>query len=131
MDNNYKWYNDDFQNQSSTSNTYESRSDFSSSKKPKKKIKINLFKNKKKTATVALSLVLAGVISVSGYSLISGKNDESSLSASLSENFSSQDEIRSDSESNAKKLINSTEKKVYTTPEIVDMVGPAVVGVVN
>lgn len=131
MDNNYKWYNDDFQNQSSTSNTYESRSDFSSSKKPKKKIKINLFKNKKKTATVALSLVLAGVISVSGYSLISGKNDESSLSASLSENFSSQDEIKSDSESNAKKLINSTEKKVYTTPEIVDMVGPAVVGVVN
>lgn len=135
----FKWYNDDFQNNSQNSKDSENHEsyeneNFTEQTPRKKKINFNFFKNKKKAATVALAVVLAGVVSVSGYSLATSRNTGSDMSAALKTNLSttvSDGDNSSKSTNTAQNLVSSSDRKVYTTPEIVDMVGPAVVGVIN
>lgn len=135
----FKWYNDDFQNNSQNFKDSENHENYgnenSTEQAPKKKkINFNFFKNKKKAATVALAVVLAGVVSVSGYSLATNRSGGSDMSAALKTNLSTtvSDGGNASKDTNtAQNLVSSSDRKVYTTPEIVDMVGPAVVGVIN
>ncbi len=135
----FKWYNDDFQNNSQNFKDSENHKNYgnenSTEQAPKKKkINFNFFKNKKKAATVALAVVLAGVVSVSGYSLVTNRSGGSDMSAALKSNLSTtvSDGGNASKDTNtAQNLVSSSDRKVYTTPEIVDMVGPAVVGVIN
>ena len=124
----FKWYKDDFQNNtSSTSGGYTSH-DFTPNddQPPKKKIK-----KKKNIPAIVLSLVLVGVISVSGYFLATSDGmDSVQLSQELKDNLSGKSST-DNSDSNVQQLVTTTDGKIYSTPEIVDMVGPAVVGVVN
>lgn len=131
----FKWYNDDFQNNStntSGNNTYDSQytQDFNQSAQTKRKRKSNFFKNKKKVATAILSVALVGVITVSGYSLLSNGGSVE-LSDSLQGNLQSSSSQTDNSTGDVQKLITGNDGRVYTTPEIVDLVGPAVVGVIN
>ncbi len=122
----FKWYNDDFQN--NTRNTYSQKNSDNTQytpPKPKKK----LFKNKKSIATAALSVALVGVIGFSGYALYSGNADGADISDSLMSNLEGTSEQKQ--EQDVEKLVTSNNSKVYTIPEVVDIVGPAVVGVVN
>ncbi|MBQ7900927.1 MAG: trypsin-like peptidase domain-containing protein [Clostridia bacterium] len=131
----FKWYNDDFQNNStntSGNNTYNSQytQDFTQSAQTKEKRKSKFFKNKKKVATAILSVALVGVITVSGYSLLNNGGSVE-LSDSLQGNLQSDTSQSDGSTGDVQKLVTGNESKVYTTPEIVDLVGPAVVGVIN
>lgn len=127
----FKWYNDDFQNNSSNQNNSQGFYTTYEEQKPPKKKKTN-FSNKKKVFTVALSVFLAVVITASGYSLVanntSGMSDD--LKNNLSSNVSEQADGKEDT-NGIKNLLTTSERRVYSTPEIVDMVGPAVVGVIN
>ncbi len=126
----FKWYNDDFQN---NKNTY-SQNNWQNTQyntqytppKPKKK----LFKNKKSVLTAALSVALAGVIGFSGYALLSGNAGDVDVSESLVSNLEGKLQ-QNEQEQNTQKLVTSNSSKVYSTSEVVDIVGPAVVGVVN
>ena len=131
----FKWYNDDFQNNStntSGNNTYNSQytQDFTQSAQTKEQRKSKFFKNKKKVATAILSVALVGVITVSGYSLLNNGGSVE-LSDSLQGNLQSDTSQSDGSTGDVQKLVTGNESKVYTTPEIVDLVGPAVVGVIN
>ncbi len=122
----FKWYNDDFQN--NTNNyTQNNNSDNTQYTPPKPKKK--LFKNKKSIATAALSVALVGVIGFSGYALYSGNAGGANISDSLMSNLEGISEQKQ--EQDVEKLVTSNSSKVYTIPEVVDIVGPAVVGVVN
>lgn len=131
----FKWYNDDFQNNSQnfTDNANNENHENFTEHAPKKR-KINWFNNKKKIATAALAVALVGVVTVSGYSLATGRNSGNDISADLKSNLSTSVSDNGGSSKNtgsAQNLVSSSERKMYTTPEIVDMVGPAVVGVIN
>lgn len=150
----FKWYNDDFQNNptssstgnnaySSTENTSSASTEntaFSSAdnasyysapvnEEPPKKKKMK----KKAFVAVLLSFVLLGVISCSGYvmlrPMLESTSESEGLSPELMANLSRDSEKLSNP--GAQPLVSSAAGSVYTTPEIVDMVGPAVVGVVN
>lgn len=125
----FKWYKDDFQNNSNSANNtgnneYKQDETFKEYyKKPKKK-------NLKKICAIVLTVALAGVISVTGYSLYQSDSHggQNVISEELRDNLSNKSESK---EENVQKLVASNGGKVYSIPEIVDMVGPAVVGVVN
>lgn len=121
----FKWYKDDFQTNTShtqnTNNTYEAQYSYHS--QPKRP------KNKKKIATIVLSAVLAVVIGFSGFALYNGKGGNE-ISQSLLSNLEGPSE-KKEEQNNVEKLVTSNSSKVYSTPEVVDIVGPAVVGVIN
>lgn len=128
----FKWYNDDFQNNSNSSgNTGNSEQNQEETyggyyEQPKKKKKRSV----KKVCATVLSVVLIAVISVTGYSLYTSgnHNEKNVISEELQDNLSNKTEKK---EENVQKLVTTTDGKTYSTPEIVDMVGPAVVGVIN
>lgn len=121
----FKWYNDDFQNDSGKSKEYSSQSYSEPTyKKPKKKYKLP-----KLTPTIIVSIALVAVLSVSGYSLVTSRHSDVEISDELKDNLSLGQESGSDT--SVKKLVTGSSGRVYTTPEVVDLVGPAVVGVVN
>lgn len=124
----FKWYNDDFQNNTNTTNNYGNQTfNQPPQDEPPKKRKVKKAKN---IPAIVLSVALVGVITVSGYFLATSSNKEPvQISQELQDNLSS-DENKS-SESSVQPLVSTSDGKVYSTPEIVDMVGPAVVGVVN
>lgn len=126
----FKWYKDDFQN--NTNNTSGAGNNYSYSaqnntpnEEPKKKRK-----KVKNIPAIILSVALVGVIGVSGYFLATSNGDDPvQISQELQDNLSNDSE--SSESNNVQQLVTTTDGKVYSTPEIVDMVGPAVVGVVN
>ena len=121
----FKWYNDDFQNDSGKSKEYSSQSYSEPTyKKPKKKYKLP-----KLTPTIIVSIALVAVLSVSGYSLVTSRYSDVEISDELKDNLSLGQESGADT--SVKKLVTGSSGRVYTTPEVVDLVGPAVVGVVN
>ena len=140
----FKWYNDDFQN---NTNTYSNsngeqtqhQSQHHSHHQPhhhrhhKKPTFIkNWFKNKKAVATSVVAVALVGVIGVSGYALYSGNSGGgANISDTLMNNLETSSSQQEEQTGNAQKLVTANNSKVYTTPEIVDIVGPAVVGVIN
>lgn len=126
--NEFKWYNDDFQNNSNSSSHSQQSYSNSEHKEPKKNRKIKSIKIKNIPAFV-ITVILIGVISVSGYSLITSDREQAHISQELSDNLSTDQDSSSDS--SVKNLVTSSSGKSYSTPEVVDMVGPAVVGVVN
>ena len=129
--NDYKWYNDDFQNNSSgNSNSYEGQYTYTETQASHKQSRFKkFFSDKKKTATAIISVVLVGVITVSGYTLFSD-GAPVDLSDSLQSNLQGSTSDNDDT-GDVQKLVTGNENRVYTTPEIVDLVGPAVVGVIN
>lgn len=130
--NDYKWYNDDFQNNSSNNNTsYEANYTCTQTEAPRKKSRVRkFFSDKKKIAVTAVSVALVAVITVSGYALFNG-NSPAELSDSLQNNLGSNVTESENGNGDVQKLVTGNENRVYTTPEIVDLVGPAVVGVIN
>ncbi len=130
----FKWYNDDFQNgreKTSDSTNDNTNSDTCYSTTVKKKRK--LFKKPISMTAMVVAIALTAVITVSGYSLVSPlvKNK---MDTSLSDNLSDTNSKTSKTQSDAKKTANvvtTAKKDALSTPEIVDMVGPAVVGIIN
>ena len=88
--NDYKWYNDDFQNNSSNNNTsYEANYTYTQTEAPRKKSRMKkFFADKKKIGVTAVSVALVAVITVSGYALFSG-NSSPELSDTLQNNLGS------------------------------------------
>ncbi len=126
----FKWYNDDFQNNTSykqgSQNSSNTGFDGDFYEQPvSKKSK----KSKKTIAAAVLSVALAFVICFSGYALYNGRGGNE-MSDSLLANLEGPAEQKNQ-DNNVEKLVTSNSSKVYTTPEVVDIVGPAVVGVVN
>lgn len=119
----FKWNNDDFQmnNTHSYSNPIEGNASYSDA--PKKKIK-NIFKDKTvKLPSVIIAVILTAAVSVSSFALISnapGGNNAVLHNAPLSGNKTS-----------GVTTVTENSRKVMETPDIVDKVGPAVVGVTN
>ncbi|MBQ8526427.1 MAG: trypsin-like peptidase domain-containing protein [Clostridia bacterium] len=123
----FKWYNDDFQNNTNTSDSYAKQSFTQEPHEgPHRKKKS---KKPKNIPAIVLSIILVGVIGVSGYFLAVPNDELVQISRELQDNLSSNSEEASGS--TVQQLVTTTDGKVYSTPEIVDMVGPAVVGVVN
>ncbi len=133
----FKWYNDDYQNSgsyssSNQSNYSNSQSDFYNTTVNKKKKKFSfkkLFKKPKTSVAVTLAIVLTAVISVSGYQLVSpliNSANDNSLETNLGE-------IEATGQANSKSpnIVAKAKADALSTPEIVDMVGPAVVGIIN
>lgn len=152
----YKWYNDDFQNNSSSDRETSQQSDFSSENtndngfeksdfnqqnntyytgtgyqsevKPKKHKKHSFVK----IASAIIAVCLVSVISISGYVLISGQGEqkvENEMSPTLIDNIKGEDKKQDNHK--VENLATEQKGKVLTTPEVVDLVGPAVVGVIN
>lgn len=150
----YKWYNDDFQNNSSQSSqntqneysqntsetenysyqstNYEQNTEYTYSQnddyKPQKSKKFSF----KKVLASAVALCLVSVVSISGYVLVTGRGGEKStapISKSLMDNIKG--ENNANDQKTVQNLATEQKSKVYSTPEVVDMVGPAVVGVIN
>ena len=155
----YKWYKDDFENnytassgaaqndnassnsseeyqatENTQNNSYSYNTQGSSSysdtfynttvhRKPKRQ-----HKNKKVSVfTAAAAIVLTAAISVSGSLLIPrafDKTPDSTASSASSENTPGAAVV-------ANSASDTADKKVLSTPEIVDKVGPAVVGIIN
>lgn len=120
----FKWYNDDFQNNTSNTqntnggntNTYYEQPSKTKNKKTKNKF------------AIALSAVLVIVICFSGVALYNGKGGND-ISDNLLANLEGASSHTQDD--NVEKLVTGNSSKIYSTPEVVDIVGPAVVGVVN
>lgn len=141
----YKWYKDDFENnytassgsaennsENSQNNSYnydtQSSSAYSDTFYSTNVRKKSKHKNKKVSiVTTAAAIALTAVLSVSGALLIPRAFDGSSdnITASLSGENTPGAAIVANSAS------DTADKKALTTPEIVDKVGPAVVGIIN
>lgn len=119
----FKWNNDDFQmnNTHSYSNPIEGNASYADA--PKKKSK-NIFKNKTvKMPFVIIAIILTAAVSVSAFALIvNSPNGQNAIlhNAPLSENKTA-----------GVTTVTENSRKIMETPDIVDKVGPAVVGVTN
>lgn len=119
----FKWNNDDFQmnNTHSYSNPIEGNASYSDA--PKKKVK-NIFKNKTvKLPSVIIAVILTAAVSVSAFALISN--------APNGNNAVLHNAPLSGSKTSGVTTVTENSRKVMETPDIVDKVGPAVVGVTN
>ncbi len=136
--NDFKWYNDDFQNSSNQGNNNYSaqnnyQSDFYNTTVNKKKKRFSLKKVFKKPTTavaVSLAVVLTAVISVSGYHLVSPML-KSANDTTLAENLGKYDATETATGTKTPNVVAKSKADALSTPEIVDMVGPAVVGIIN
>ena len=137
---NYEWNNDDLQNNTSSDVTddeipdnNEALNEFGISEndnnKTDKKNKVNKFAVLSVVLTLCLLTSLGVLFCVMSKGSIMQQDKSDKMSQSLKDNLSSDE-----NKGNGNGLINiSTPDKSnsYSTPEIVDMVGPAVVGVIN
>lgn len=122
--NEYKWYNDDFQNDV----THEPEIKQEPYTAPEQKTKKTRKARTVKLPVMILAIVLTAVVSVSGYALLSPAVSGSPSLEQLQPGVMDTDE--SGNTSNASTIVNSN-RQVLTVPDIVDKVGPAVVGVIN
>ncbi len=130
--NDFKWYNDDFQNSSNSDGGY-NHTEFYNTTVNKKKRRFSLkkmFKKPKTSVAVCLAVVLTLVISVSGYSLVSPML-KSVGDNSLQENLGAYEVTEQATGSKTPNIVAKSREDALSTPEIVDMVGPAVVGIIN
>lgn len=150
----YKWYKDDFENNytSSSQNTNNADSSYKEdSSSQNNSYNYNTYENQNNTyegtfyrtnvrkkrnikskkvsvLTTATAIVLTAVISVSGALLIPRAFD-SDFSLSSSDTKTSENTPGASIVANS--ASDSGDKKALSTPEIVDKVGPAVVGIIN
>lgn len=149
----YKWYNDDFQNNSSQSSandqndfsnndtndySYQSTTDYEpkteytySPNQEHQPQKSKKFPFAKIVASI-VAVCLVSAVSISGYVLVSGRmgnKTDAPMSQTLIDNIKG--ENKQDNQKPVQNLATEQKGKIYSTPEVVDMVGPAVVGVIN
>ena len=162
----YKWYKDDFQNNSTphsentqnessqttnetsneTSNgstggySYQNTNNYSQYKTEYTYSQNNNYKAPKskkftfaKIAAIVVGACLVSVISISGFVLLGGLTNNNKVPApeskTLMENIKG--ETKQEDNKPVQNLAKEQKEQVYSTPEVVDMVGPAVVGVIN
>lgn len=122
--NEYKWYNDDFQNNV----THEPQIEQAPYTAPEQPVKKARKARTVKLPVMILAIVLTAVVSVSGYALlgpaVSGNPGLEQLQPGVMNN------TQNGNTSNATTIINNN-RQAMTIPDIVDKVGPTVVGVIN
>ncbi len=118
----FKWNSDDFQTNTTHFNgTIEGNATYSDESKMKIR---NKFKNKTVKLPVAiLAVVLAVAICISGFALVA--NSPKGGNAVL------HGVVPSEDKSGDVTTVTSSSRKIMETPDIVDLIGPAVVGVTN
>lgn len=125
----FKWYNDDFQNNvTHQSHTQQPAPDFHMpEQKPKKQRKHRTVK----LPVMILAIVLTAVVSVSGYALFGPALAQNPSLDQLQPGVMDTAENSGTSATQDATNILSTNKQAMAIPDIVDKVGPAVVGVIN
>lgn len=125
----FKWYNDDFQNNvTHESHTEQPAPEFHApEQKPKKQRKHRTVK----LPVMILAIVLTAVVSVSGYALLGPVLAQNPSLDQLQPGVMDTAENGGTSNTqDATNIVNSN-KQALTVPDIVDKVGPTVVGVIN
>lgn len=125
----FKWYNDDFQNNvTHESHTEQPAPEFHvPEQKPKKQRKHRTVK----LPVMILAIVLTAVVSVSGYALLGPVLAQNPSLDQLQPGVMDTAENGGTSNTqDATNIVNSN-KQALTVPDIVDKVGPTVVGVIN
>jgi len=124
----YKWYNDDFQNNITPEHKVASEPEFTT--EPETVTEVPAKKEKKhrtvRLSALVIAIIFTAVVSVSGYALISPMISGGRVSLDSLQKDAGQVTDGTD----ASAVLN-TGKRVLTVSEIADKVGPAVVGVVN
>ena len=123
----FKWYNDDFQNNvTHESNIEQPPAPEFHAPKQKKVRKARTVK----LPVMILAIVLTAVVSVSGYALLGPAVSGNPSLEQLQPGVMDTDTAQNGNTQNATNIINNN-RQALAIPDILDKVGPAVVGVIN